>query len=91
MMAASQLAPTKRELVLLAGLFVALLFLVPSSYMSDTALPVTSINMHNDAQHEADKGVSSTITYPEPRLTWADTMPETEMLHHSPGEYLVQL
>lgn len=70
---------------MLAGLFVALLFLVPSSYMSDTALPVTSINMHNDAQHEADKGVSSTITYPEPRLTWADTMPETEMLHHSPG------
>ncbi|THH05519.1 hypothetical protein EW145_g4737 [Phellinidium pouzarii] len=82
----SALVPTRRELVLLAGLLVFLLFITRSEYIP-TSNSVSHVldGANENASHGVQNSVAVSNTYPEPRLTWTDAVPETKMLHHVPG------
>ena len=91
--AAAQFLPTRRELVLLALLFVGLLCFVPSKYVSDSASLyfgktgvldgfIGDAEKNGAVRNDGVRGVS----FPEPRMSWKETIPETEVLHHAPGE-----
>ncbi|KAL5537168.1 hypothetical protein ACEPAF_991 [Sanghuangporus sanghuang] len=88
--AAASYLPTRRELALLVLLCIALLCLVPSRYVSDSASSYLSkagvVNELGLSAGDVEKdGSASGVSFPELRLTWKDAIPETEMLHHSPG------
>ncbi|KAL5492147.1 hypothetical protein ACEPAI_3594 [Sanghuangporus weigelae] len=83
--AASFYLPTRRELVLLVLLCIALLCLVPSRYVSDSASSYLSKAGVDRGDGRAEDLENSGVSFPEPRLTWKEAIPETEMLHHSPG------
>lgn len=83
----SRFTLTRRELVLLAGFFITLLFVAPTSFVSDATqyLADVHINSHHGPFYSIEKGLSSTRSYPDPRLTWTGEVPETEMLFYSAG------
>ncbi|KAI5120259.1 hypothetical protein M0805_004595 [Coniferiporia weirii] len=86
MKAASTLAPTRRELVLLTSLLAFLLFFTQSDYLSSSVKVSNVIDgVADSTRHDAENGLVITNKYPEPRLTWTDVVPETKMLHHTPG------
>ncbi|KAL5512942.1 hypothetical protein ACEPAH_3340 [Sanghuangporus vaninii] len=87
---AGSFLPTRRELVLLVLLCIALLYLVPNRYVSDSASSYLSkagvVNEVGLSVGDVERDASASgVSFPELRLTWKDAIPETEMLHHSPG------
>ena len=94
MKATSSFTPTRREIILLVTLFLALLFLVPSSQIfSTTSNSQEKIVVGGGKVSQGDvvNSLQATTTYPEPRLTWTESVPETKMLQHSPGSYKFML
>lgn len=89
MKATSSFTPTRREIILLVTLFLALLFLVPSSQIFSTTNSQEKIVVGGGKVSQGDvvNSLQATTTYPEPRLTWTESVPETKMLQHSPGSY----
>lgn len=81
----SRCAPTRRELILLAGLVFTLLFFIPNNFASDASPHLANADV--GTQQPFEKGLVTTGSYPDPRLTWASSVPETEILHYSPGQY----
>lgn len=77
---------TRRELVLLAGFVVVLLFVVPTTLVSDATKYLSDVHLHS---HHGPFYSIEKSSYPDPRLTWTGLVPETEILFHSAGEYLV--
>ena len=81
----STFSPTRRELVLLTGLLVLLLFLTQSEYI--TTLKPQNVGITREIQlHDGKHAFFSTGAYPSPRFTWSNTVPETDIVAHVPGE-----
>ena len=76
---------TRREFILLGGLLFLLLFITNDEYVSQLESYV-AVNAGPEDSVVADgKGGR----YLDPLLNWTDTVPETEIVAHSTGEFSV--
>ena len=80
--------PTRRELVLVVGLLLTLL-LLSQFHVFSPAKPHQLFE--DDEEFSTDVAVvekQPVSGFPEPRLRWTDTPPETKHVAYSPGEFL---
>lgn len=82
MKAPQPFVPTRRELVLLAGLLCALFFITQSQFLVTTEAYTSSLERKQQRVVET----TSLGTYPEQKLSWKDFIPETKIVAHVPGE-----
>ena len=83
MKAPQPFVPTRRELVLLAGLLCTLFFITQSEFFA--ANQILSRKGRTDAQI-VETSVVTSHSYPEQKLTWTNSIPETKVVAHVPGE-----
>ena len=86
---ATPFMPTRREILLLTLLLISLLFITQTDYIA------TSKTCHNcgislDEEEDILLDVNATRKpimgiYPDPVLSWNETVPESELITHVPG------
>ena len=76
---------TRREFILLGGLLFLLLFITNDEYVSQLESYVAVKAGPEDTVVADGKGGR----YPDPLLNWTDSVPETEIVAHSTGEFSV--
>lgn len=83
--------PTRRELILVFGLFVVLLYNSHREHSSSLLSSLRAYESDNEEYEQEAPAPVKEVSFPNAKLRWTDAVPETTILYHAFGASIAHL